>query len=255
MKYPLAYTCCLIVLLFASASFAQTTDDVAALQKQNAELRAELERVKSAYDELEAEMAKLQAELAKLQVTKEDLEVEKKELTELAGLTPSGDRVEVAASRFTSKYDESTGKTVVRTGTELLHVVKGSGADHQFSLAYMYDGKQMQEKPKIIKLFIQSRFSGGVYRGAKTATFDIDGETIEVPIADYKATTRTTRIANKHSMRKDDESLTFDLDPDLFRRLARAIQVKITINGVELEPTRDQTALFRAIRKRIELGA
>ena len=256
MRYLIGWLACLVVLLFVSVGSAQTSaDEAATLQKQNAELRAELDRVKSAYDELEAETAKLQAELAKLRMVKEDLEVEKKELTELAGLTPTGDRVEAAASRFTSEYDEATGKTTVRTGTEKLHVAKGSAVDHQLSLAYSYDGQEMKQRPQTILMFIQARFSGGVYRSKDTATFDIDGEKIEVPIANYEAVARRTRVANKHTLRKDDETLTFEVDQDLFRKLARAIQVKISIGKVDLEPTRDQTALFRAIQKRIELGA
>lgn len=229
-------------------------DDVAALTRENTELRGELERVKAAYDRLEAETGRLRAELAQLRLSNEDLAVQTRELTELAGLTPSGDRVESASARFTSAYDEATGRTVVRSGVEELKVTLGSAADHRLSLAYSFEGEAMQAPPEKISMFIQAKFSGGVYRGQDSATLDIDGETVTVPITKYDTVSRKVRVAGKRSIRKGDETLTIEIDAELLRRLARAIQVKITIGTVELEPTRDQTAMFRAVRKRMELG-
>jgi hypothetical protein len=241
--------------LYADEAIDGSADELARVKQENTELRGELERVKSAYDRLEAETGKLRAELAGLRINNEDLAVQTRELTELAGLTPSGDRVESAASRFTSTFDPETGRTLVRTGIEELRVTRGSAADHRLSLAYFYEGEEMSSPPAIVKMFIQAKFSGGVYREQESATLDIDGETVEIPITDYDSVTRNIRVAGKRTMRKDDEALTFEIDAELLRRLARAIQVKITVGKVHLEPTRDQTALFRAVRKRIELGA
>jgi hypothetical protein len=250
----------LLVLVCATALHADDpTDDpadaLAAARQENAELRAELERVKSAYDRLEAQTGRLRADLAELGRKNEDLSVQTRELTELAGLTPLGDRVESALSRFTSTFDPQTGRTVVRTGVERLRVTRGSAADHRLSLAYSYPGQQMQTPPATVSLFIQAKFSGGVYREQDTVTLDIDGEAVDVPIADYDAVTRRVRVAGKRTLRKDDETLTVEIDAELLRRLARAIQVRITVGPVHLEPTRDQTALFRAVQKRIGLGA
>ena len=106
-----------MVLMSAAVCFAEEpTDKVAALKQENAGLRGELERVKTAYDRLEAETGRLRAELAQLRISNEDLEVQTRELTELAGLTPAGDRVESASARFTSAYDENSGRTTVRSG-------------------------------------------------------------------------------------------------------------------------------------------
>lgn len=255
MKHAPLTLACLLLLLFALPARAQDkASDLAALKQENAELRAELDRVKDAYDKLEAETAKLRAELAKLTSHNEDLEVEKKQLTELAGLTPSGDRVESAQSRFTTEYDEADDTTTVRTGVESI-TAKGSGGENYLSLAYSFPGKDMTDPPDYVMLFIQTKFSGGVYDGVTDAVFDIDGQTVTVPIDDYQAVVRHNRVANKRTVRKDDESVTIKIDRDLLRQLARAIQVKITLGNVRLEPTRDQSALFRAIQKRIELGA
>ncbi len=256
MKRPTTLAAVLFSVLSVLPAYAQQqSDELAQVKQENTELRSELAQMKSAYGQLEAETTKLRAELAKLQMNNEDLEVEKRELTELAGLTPSGDRVESVASRFTTEYDDATDQTTVRTGIEELRITRGSAADHRLSLAYSFDGHEMQLPPETIALFIQAKFSGGVYRNHDTATFDIDGETVEVPINDYTANPRRSRIANKRTLRKDDETLTLKIDRELLRRLARAIQIKITVGPVHLEPTRDQTALFRAIQKRIELGA
>ncbi|MEZ6193287.1 MAG: hypothetical protein R3C45_18600 [Phycisphaerales bacterium] len=257
MKTTTRWCAALLVACFCAHAIAQdTADEAAKLKQQNTELRAELERVKSAYDALEAETAKLRAELAQTKRSNEDLEVQTRELTELAGLTPSGDRVESAASRFTTGFNDETGQTTVRTGIEELKVIIGSAADHRLSLAYVYDGQEMQSPPDTVSLFIQAFYSGGVYRDQATAVFDIDGETVEVPIAEYDVAARRVNVAaGKRSIRKDDETLTFKLDEELLRKLARAIQVKITVGTVQLEMTRDQTALFRAIQRRIELGA
>jgi hypothetical protein len=246
----------LLLACFSAVVCAQApVDEVVRLKQENAELRAELERVKSAYDSLEAETARLRVEFTKMQRNNEDLVVQTRELTELAGLTPSGDRVESAASRFTTEYDNETGKTTVRSGIEELKVLVGSAADHRLSLAYSFDGKQMQSPPQTLSLFIQAFYSGGVYRDQDTALFDIDGKIVEVPIADYDAAARRVSVAAKRTIRKDDETLTIRIDHELLRKLARAIQLKITIGTVQLEPTRDQTAIFRAIQRRIELGA
>ncbi len=250
--------CCaaLLLLCFSTHAIAQDTADQAArLKQENTELRAELQRVKSAYDALEAEADTLRAELTQLKRSNEDLSVQTRELTELAGLTPTGDRAESAGSRFTTEFNDKTGQTTVRTGVEELKVAVGSAADHRLSLAYTYDGHEMQAPPDTVSLFIQAFYSGGVYRDKATALLDIDGETVEVPINHYDATARRVNVAGKRSIRKDDETLTIRIDRELLRRLARAIQIKITIGTVQLTPTRDQTALFRAIQRRIELGA
>jgi hypothetical protein len=252
----------LVLTVFVCASLIQaeetgdaSADELTRVKQENVELRGELERVKSAYDGLEAETGRLRAELAGLRISNEDLLVQTRELTELAGLTPAGDRVESANARFTTVFDGETGRSTVRSGVEALKVVRGSAAGHRLSLAYSYEGEQMGVGPKVISMFIQAKFSGGVYRSQESITLDIDGETVDVPIADYDAVTRRIRVAGKRSMRKDDETLTIEIDGELLRRLARAIQVKVTVGSVELELTRDQTALFRAVRKRIELGA
>lgn len=256
MKHTNRWYAAVLLVCFSTHALAQDmADEVAKLQQQNTELAAELERVKSAYDRLEAEAAKLRAELAQLKRSNEDLEVQTRELTELAGLTPSGDRVESAASRFTTEYDNETGKTTVRSGIEELRVLVGSAADHRLSLAYSFDGRQMRSPPQTLSLFVQAFYSGGVYRDQDTALFDIDGEVVEVPIADYHAATRRVSVAAKRTIRKDDETMTIKIDQELLRKLARAFQLKITVGKVQLEPTRDQTAIFRAIQRRIELGA
>ena len=245
-----------VVLACVSGVCAQSPgDDLARLKQANADLSAQLAELKTAYEKLEAEAADLRTQLAQLNRNNEDLQVQTRELTELAGLTPAGDRVDSATARFTSEYDHATDRTVVRTGLEKLYVARGSAADHRLSLAYSYPGQEMQTPPQTVSLFIQAKFSGGVYNNQTTAQFDIDGETVDVPIADYDLVRRRVRVAGKHAMDKGDETLTFEFDRDLLRRLARAIQVKITIGTVTLEPTRDQTALFRAIQRRIELGA
>ncbi len=228
---------------------------LAALKQENASLQAELDRIKTAYRALEAEAAKLRAELARLKSSHEDLEVQTRELSELAGITLSGERVDSAEARFKATFDEHTGRTTVRTGIEELKVLIGSAADHRLSLAYSYDGQAMDQPPKTVSLFIQAFYSGGVYRDQDVALFDIDGDIIEVPVADYQAKSRRMTVAGKRTIRKDDETLVFHLDTELLRRLARAIQVRIRVGTVHLELTRDQTALFRAIKRRIDLGA
>jgi len=246
----------LLMVSAVSVSFADTAEEQMVLLKQeNAELHDELARVTTAYDRLEAETGRLRAELAALQLNNEDLTVQTRELTELAGLTPTGDRVESASARFTSAYDEETGRTTVRSGIEELKVIRGSAADHRLSLAYSFEGENMQQPPEVVTMFIQAKFSGGVYREQEHALFDIDGEEVVVAISDYDMVSRKVRVAGKRTLRKDDETLKIDIDAELLRKLARAIQVKITVGTVELEPTRDQTAMFRAVRKRIDLGA
>ncbi|GAB4193338.1 MAG: hypothetical protein Kow00105_07500 [Phycisphaeraceae bacterium] len=244
-----------MILLGLPANAEDGHEALAALKQENATLRAELERIKSAYRTLELEAEQLRAELARLKSSHEDLEVQTRELSELAGITLSGERIESAEARFRTTFDEQTGRTTVRTGIEELKVLIGSAADHRLSLAYSYDGQVMRQPPQVVSLFIQAFYSGGVYRKQDVALFNIDGDIVEVPITDYQVKSRRMTVAGKRSIRKDDETLVIHLDAELLRRLARAIQVKIQVGTVHLELTRDQTALFRAIKRRIELGA
>lgn len=256
MKHPSLWCVSLTLMLLTTHANAQDApDELSQIKQNNTELRAELIELKSAYEALQAEAATLRAELALLKRSNEDLQVQTRELTELAGLTPSGDRVESVSARFTTDYDEDAGQTTVRSGVEAVKIAQGSAADHRLSLAYVYDGREMQTPPDTVTVFIQAIYSGGVYRDQPAAEFEIDGETVDVPIAEYQATPRRVNVAGKRSMRKDDETLILKIDRDLLRRLSRAIQVNISVGTVRMELTRDQAALFRAVQKRIELGA
>src|SRR5690606_15895440 len=76
----------------------------------------------------------------RLREENEDLRRRNRELTALAGLGPQDERVATQAARINSAFNKRTGRTVVRTQQERLHMTAGSRADHFLSLAYSYEG-------------------------------------------------------------------------------------------------------------------
>lgn len=203
----------------------------------------------------DARVAELEAEVARLRRQNEDLRGEKEQLTELAGVTAEGERVASQEARITSAYDESTGMTTVRTQPERLVLRQGSHADHYLSLAYEYPGQKMASPPRDVLMFIQAAFSGGVYRGESTLELTLDNqETLSLPIRSYDVAHRQVGIGAKKRVNKGDETLTFALDAEALRKLARSTTASGRIGRVRFDLSRDTLAMFKAVQKRLEMG-
>jgi hypothetical protein len=237
----------LVCMCFSASSWAHESDQLQLLQTENEQLKAQLEQLK-------ARIAALEKSNTTLQVVNEDLEVEKKNLTELAGMTAQGKRIASRRALIETLYNDQQHKTIVRSKPEKLTITRGSGADHFISAAYSYRGREMNDKPQTIRWYIQTKFSGGIYRGRDQIELDIDGQIHHVAITDYKARRRRTGAAGKAQSNRDDEVLAIAIDAALLRQLARAGVVTGRIGHIRFELTLDQIATFKALRKRIELG-
>lgn len=239
---------------------------VAALKAQNATLRTQWGQATLEINRLRAQLAgqgglsSLPADeqagdqVERLRRENEDLRSQAAQLTQLAGLAPRDERVGSQAGRITATYDAEADRTTVRTEQERLEVTAGSRARHFLSLAYSYDGQAMTSPPAEVTLFIQAVYSGGIYGSEQPLELTIDGQAVTVRAADYHVNRRSSRIAGRSQVSRDDETVTFLVDADLLRRLSRAVAVTGRLGGVSFELTRDQMALFTAVKQRIESG-
>jgi len=232
----------LLITLLAVPAFAE-------------EPAAEIERLRRENAALRARVAELEAKIQRLENRGQDLEAEKQQLEQLAGVTTSGQKIESKRALIQSEFNDQSGRTVVRSKPEKLTITHGSRDDHYFSLAYSYPGQTPETEPEHVTVFIQSIMSGGVY-GPDTAlelTLD-DGEAMTIPASDYDRVSKQTRIGQKAGSRTDNETLTYKLNWQQLRRLARAVEAGGKIGNTRFELTGDQLATFKAVRERVNLG-
>ena len=241
-------------MCFIAPASADQENQLQSLREENAKLKAQVAELTAANAALVQKVAALEHSNETLVEVNEDLTVQKKNLTELAGMTPEGKRVQSRRALIEILYNDKEQKTIVRSKAEKLIITRGSGADHFMSTAYSYPGKEMQSPPQNIRWYIQTKFSGGIYHGRKNVKLNIDGESYQAPIINYDARRRSTGMAGRRRTSSDDETLTIQVDAKLLRALGRATSVTCQISHVHFELTPDQIATFTAMRKRIELA-
>lgn len=221
---------CLTCLLALAAHADET--ELQTLRRENAALR---QRVA----ELERQVAELRGETAAL-------EQEKQELQELAGVTTDGTVLDQANAAITTNFDPASGTTTTATRAIPATVEQGSRADHYLSMVMAQSGERPTALPEAVTLFVQTRYSGGEYRGAGEATLMIDGEPVTVPVTDYKALRRQVRAGNT-ARTLADETLALRVPWPVIERLASARQSSMQLRGVRLAIDRDHRAAARAL--------
>lgn len=227
------------------------------LAEENARLRAELETARQRIADLEARLgvAEQRVEQATQQVERAEQEVEavtrqRDRMTQLAGLTVEGDRLDSREALIETMYDAKADRTTVRSQAERLTLTGGSRADTFINVAFNYPGQTPPSAPTGARVVIQTAISDGDYRGAEAVEFVLDGETMSVPIAEYRNQSRSARAGNERRVGRGNEIVLVDLSPEQLSRLAGAVTVVGRIGKVVFALTPDQIATFRAIELR-----
>ncbi len=196
-----------------------------------------------------------QVELERLRRENVDLRAEKAELTQLAGMTADGEIVASQDARITTTYDDTADQTIVRTEPQAVRMLAGSAASHFLSLAYTYPGQGGgNAADSKVTGYVQAQHSGGVHAGDSQIEFILDGETITLPITEYRVNHRQVGMAGKRRVNRNDETVGFALDAESLRRIARGVRGEARIGNVRFELSRSDLAMFKAVQRRIEKG-
>jgi hypothetical protein len=179
--------------------------------------------------------------------------VQNEHLTELAGVTPEGERVASAEARITT--ETADGETFVRSQPVKLRMLSGSRADHYLTLAYSYPAGEKPGPSTPLTGYLQTAFSGSLYSHADALVITLDGDrTVSLPVTDYDRNHRQTGVAGKRRLDKSDETVTFLVTPEALAQLAAATTATGRIGDAAFEISREQLALFLAMQKRLEMG-
>lgn len=244
-------TAALLLMLFTLAVLAP----IAGAQDADADVAAELERLRAENAALKQRVAELEAKIAKLEDREQDLETQKEQLEQLAGVTTTGQRVESQRANITSDYNDDEDKTVVRTKPNKLSLTHGSRADHYLSLAYSYPGEKREGEPEHVTLFIQSMASGGAYNADTRLELTLgEDQAITVEPSSYDRDRQRRSRGSRTLSRHDDETLVYLLSWAQLEALAGANEVTGRVGPTRFTLTADQIAAFKALVTRVELG-
>lgn len=275
--------CCAVgmVFLLAGPVFGQAEDDAAArieaLKRENEALREQVEQLQQENARLREQLApadqpaaaapsqqridELEQQLAVEREKSEDLEVEKEQLEKLAGMTAKGELIESDIAQASVQYIESRDRTVVRSEPRPILLAKKAGfTEHYLGASYTFSGQQMTAPPDTLTIELFTSNNPTTRYGAfKNATLMIDGEPTDIAVTDYevinssKSPARGGRTGGARTETRD-ELITFDIDQDLLRRLARANLLVIELPNLTLPLGRDHIAMFEMMRTRMNMS-
>ncbi len=229
---------CLCLFVLAPVT-AQSVED---LQARVAQLEAQLA-------ERDARIARLEAQLSVIQQRTEHLDEREAQLEVMAGAVTTGEYAERFESLVTQSSKE--GRTVVSAGP-LRFEDEPLVGDLFLSAVYSLPGDSAVGRPESVSVFIQGKFTGGQFRGTETLSFDLAGETLHLPVADYQTVSKRSGLLGKKASDKSDETLTLVVDVATLRRLAEATALSVSTPRGEVVWQREQRALLRALLARME---
>jgi hypothetical protein len=196
------------------------------------------------------ELERLRAENARLQERVRQLEAEN---AALRSPTASGDRGLVAAltERATEAVVESPGP---RPGTSRVETEPsrlaglGSGKSRHWLI---WRGERLAGggRAEAASMIVDSVDSGGVYRDVKVIALVVDGQPVDVPVADYRMQINTTGRGT--GARQRGESVTARVPTDVLDRLAGAASVSGRVGSTPFRLTPQQLADVREFAKRL----
>ncbi len=237
-----------ITLAWSTSIAAQ---DVDVLQARVAELEARLADREARIAELEAELATLRQR--QTQVTQREAQLDQRErnLETMAGAVTTGALAEQFLSQVKVEYDDRRDRTVVSAGPVWFENETLVG-DFAASAVYSVPGDTAAGTPESVSLFIQGEFSGRQFESLQTMTFEVAGEELVLPVADYRQTRKRSGLSGKNRANKGDETLTFVVDVPTLRRLAEATSLVTQTHEGPLTWSRQQRALLRALLVRMD---
>ena len=255
---------------------AQLEAKVAALQKENAELRARLAGESADAPTPAppsaapaADLTDMQRELEAAREKTQRLEAEMVELEKLAGVSAKGELIASAASLFEITHDEQANTTTVRAKPKRVVSTNVPGFS-EYRLGGSFTAPAPGSKggtAESISAALPEAYQLELYtygnpnrwlKTVKSGTLRIDGQDFEVPIADYtvidelKAPPGIGRQSVGGGVQARDERLSLTLSPELAERLGRAQTLELILPKAEFELGREHIAMVEALRIRAQ---
>lgn len=187
-----------------------------------------MEAIEAANAELRSRVRELEAENDRLRIRLQAL---------------GGDAEDPALGPLRASVDPRDGAAVAATGASMLRVTHGTGADHWISFQVVTGDASDTAR---VLVNVQTRFSGGIYRGAKTLLLMPDDETVECEVVDYRATQRTSGGPRKR-IRRDDELVSARVPPSAFSRFDGVRTLKGQLRHVRFVLSPTQVAALRQV--------
>lgn len=236
------------VLLLAMPLEAQNSSQ---MQQENARLKRQVSQLEAKVAQLEARIRQLTNQNQVLSESKQQAEAEKKELAVLAGVATPDEATSHVAARISSEYDASSNTTTVETAWVPLNVTHGSRAGHSMKLQMSYAGKTPSPAPTKITAIIHADGSGRIYNKLSEVKFNVGSNRLSAPVVDYDAEIRT-RGSSRSRTRIDNETLQLEFPTETARQIGASQSAEMEMSYVKISLDRDETALFRALLKRID---
>ncbi|MEM6553264.1 MAG: hypothetical protein AAF750_14200 [Planctomycetota bacterium] len=242
------------------AELAQLRKGQEALTEETKQLQAETRQLAEEAERLTEQKQQLADEKQELAQEKQQLADDKEELQELAGVTTDGRIAEDADARIKSAYDAAADRTAYWIEFEEVQDTDRTRDPYFIAVRAEHPGQSpTADAAPTVRLTVFAQFSGRTHRSQLPLQVLIDGQPATdagagVPVAAYDRNPRSNRIGGKRQDTSD-ESLAFDLPPDLFTQLRDARTVTLALGRIRLNLDRDQVAVFRALGRRVEPAA
>jgi hypothetical protein len=233
----------------ASTQSTSTDPRLAALEAENARLRAQLQQ---ALDQI----ATLQKQLTKTSEDKQDLEAERKRLEQLAGLTAKGETIQSAIARINTSFDSAANRTTVAS-IDIKPLENSSivNSPHRLAFAFSYPGSKLTGSPDDIHFSLTAFFRPNTRYGSQnTITLLLDNQPLQLAVGSYDRFETVKTRGPKGTTERYHEKLIIPLTIDQLRTIAGANSLTLQIAGNDLILPRDFAATAGAMRERIQLA-
>jgi outer membrane murein-binding lipoprotein Lpp len=231
-------------LLFASPATAFGQDSLSREQ-----LQAKVERLERENQQLRQRVAELEQLVASLREQKQQAE-RTRERIEAEYTAAESERIERQVERT---YDARADRTTVSTGAAELAIETGTRATHKIAYRYAHAGRTLNEPIETVTLRLGAFGAGPIYRADDVLKLQLDGQAVELPVAEYNREARYVG-STKTRRRVDDLMLEFRVPADLLDRMVDADRVTATLGHVELHFPQDAIELTALVRDAIGRG-
>lgn len=231
------------------AELARLQQENAALRQENAALQAQLKARGAEKAQAEAQRRQLAAHAEQMEQTVTQLTRQKQALEqEVVQEQQRARRLYTA-----SDYNASTNTTTVASRLTTIEFERGVQGDWWIGVEFDHPGKTVTQPVDQATVRIQSVFSTGEYRTAKTATVNADGQVTTHRISNYEAQARNVGgIRNRRKVAE--EAFDIALPAAAIDQIANAAAVTITFGRARAQLTTDQIQAFGAIAEQMRPG-
>jgi len=214
LKRSLLLTCvlCLIVSPLVSA------DELADLRAENARLKAE--------------NAQLKQRIGQLENTNQQIVAQAKQA------------VAQKQAHYLATTEQSDGSKTVTTYARRLPVTRGKIRHTSYQFSGSSNGGD-------VTLTIIAGMSPGMFRTAKQLELEVDGQSLNLPIADYQSKRRRSGAGSRTGTTLYDETVIIKLSPAQVAQLAKADMIVGTLGLAQLGFSREDYNLLTVLAESI----